>query len=83
MLEGRLEGMLCGKCCFAVYGKEEFISKLIDHLKNSTAVSYDVRFIGGLDVMGRTKIAITGKIIESMSLEDFRTVLISCYAPSA
>lgn len=82
MLEGRLEGMLCGKCCFAVYGKEESICKLIDYLKNSTAVSCDVRYIGGLDVMGRMKIAVTGKITESMSLSDFQTVLINCYTPS-
>lgn len=82
MLEGRLETMHCGARCFAVYGKEEVITGFIDHVRSNTVTPPDIRIIGGLDVMGRMKIAITGKIIESMSFDDFRAEVLNSYVHS-
>ncbi|MFP2165953.1 hypothetical protein ACLEYI_13430 [Enterobacter ludwigii] len=36
----------------------------------------EIRIIGGLDVMGRMKITITGKIIDELSLEDFQLMIL-------
>ncbi|RXJ10440.1 hypothetical protein [Lelliottia nimipressuralis] len=77
MLEGRLETMNCGTPCFAVYGKEEHINSLIDYIWNRARFSAEIRIIGGLDVMGRMKITITGKIIDSMSLDDFQLIILN------
>ncbi|HDS2226612.1 TPA: hypothetical protein QIB85_003717 [Enterobacter ludwigii] len=76
MLEGRLETMHCGKPCFAVYGKEGFINDLIDYIRSSSKLPAEIRIIGGLDVMGRMKITITGKIIDELSLEDFQLMIL-------
>lgn len=65
--------------CFAVYGRDEVISNFVDYLKASANVSVDVRLIAGRDQNGRIKIAITGKIVEQLSIEDFRHQFIDGY----
>ena len=77
MLEGRLETMHCGTPCFAVYGKEGFINDLIDYIRSSSKLPAEIRIIGGLDVMGRMKITITGKIIDELSQEDFQLMILN------
>ncbi|MCL6721605.1 hypothetical protein M8R21_39405 [Klebsiella sp. T2.Ur] len=77
MLEGRLETMNCGTPCFAVYGKEEYIKSLIDYIRSSSKLSAEIRIIGGLDVTGRMKITITGKIIDVLSLDDFQLMILN------
>ncbi len=77
MLEGRLELMHCGTPCFAVYGKEELLRSLIDYIASCTTLPAEVRIIGGLDVMGRMKITITGKLRDEMSLDDFQSILLN------
>ncbi|MCE1340182.1 hypothetical protein LWV32_00025 [Enterobacter asburiae] len=77
MLDGRLETMHCGTPCFAVYGKEEFINNLIDYIRSNSGLPAEIRIIGGLDVMGRMKITITGKIIDELSLEDFQLIILN------
>ncbi|MBL5898076.1 hypothetical protein [Lelliottia amnigena] len=82
MLEGRLETMHCGTPCFAVYGKEEYIKSLIDYIRSSKTFSAEIRIIGGLDVIGRMKIIITGKVIDEVSLVDFQSMLLNSYKSS-
>ncbi|MBA7853550.1 hypothetical protein HV318_00565 [Enterobacter sp. RHBSTW-00901] len=71
--------MHSGTPCFAVYGKEEFINSLIDYIRSSTKYPAEIRIIGGLDVMGRMKIIITGKYIDEMSLDDFQSIMLKSY----
>lgn len=79
MLEGRSEKLHCGSMCFAVYGSDEVIIHYVDYLKTSANTSINVRFIAGRDQNGRIKIAITGKIVEQLSIEDFRHQFIDDY----
>lgn len=65
--------------CFAVYGSDEVIIHFVDYLKTSANTSINVRFIAGRDQNGRIKIAITGKIVEQLSIEDFRHQFIDDY----
>lgn len=65
--------------CFAVYGSDEVIIHFVDYLKTSVNTSIYVRFIAGRDQNGRIKIAITGKIVEQLSIEDFRHQFIDDY----
>lgn len=79
MLEGRSETLHCGPMCFAVYGRDEVISNFVDYLRTSPNAPVDVRFIAGRDPKGRIKIAITGSIVEQLSIEDFRHQFIDDY----
>ncbi|HFV9915716.1 TPA: hypothetical protein ACIBH9_003949 [Salmonella enterica subsp. diarizonae serovar 61:l,v:z35] len=79
MLEGRLEALHYGAKCFAVYGKDEVISDFMKYLENSVNTSIYVRIIAGRDHQGRVKIAITGKIVERLSIEVFRHQFIDDY----
>lgn len=79
MLEGRSETLHCGTMCFAVYGRDEVISNFIDYLKTSANAPVEVRFIAGRDQKGRIKIAITGKIVDQLSIEAFRHQFIDSY----
>lgn len=79
MLEGRSETLHCGTMCFAVYGRDDVISSFVDYLKTSANISIEVRVIAGRDPMGRIKIAITGSIVEQLSIEAFRHQFIDDY----
>lgn len=79
MLEGRSETLHCGSMCFAVYGPDDVISNFVDYLKASVSSSIDVRVIGGRDKNGRIKIAITGSIVEQLSIEAFMHQFIDSY----
>lgn len=79
MLEGKLAKLHYGAKCFVVYGKDEVISDFMKYLENYVNASIDVRIIAGRDFQGRIKIAITGKIVERLSIEVFRHKFIDGY----
>lgn len=72
MLECKIEKLHCGSICFAVYGIDDNINFFVDYLKISVNTAFDVRVIAGRDHSGKIKIAITGDIVEQLSLETFR-----------